>query len=102
RSREDGVRAFLASRGISLPAGSPDDGPDQLTVAGLAARKQQLFADELARSGVRVFPDAARLLEGLRDAGVPTALVTASRNSAAALDAAGITGLFTVRADGTD
>src|SRR5690606_15894432 len=64
--------------------------------------KQQLFADELARSGVRVFPDAARLLEGLRDAGVPTALVTASRNSAAVLDAAGITGLFTVRVDGTD
>ncbi len=102
RSREDGVREFLASRGISLPAGSPDDGPDQLTIAGLAARKQQLFADELTRSGVRVFPDAARLLEGLRDAGVPTALVTASRNSAAVLDAAGITGLFTVRVDGTD
>lgn len=102
RSREDGVRSFLVSRGIDLPEGNPDDGPSRLTVAGLASLKQNLFADELAESGVRVFADARRLLEGLHTAGVPTALVTASRNSTAVLDAAGITDLFTVRVDGTD
>ncbi|NEW43270.1 beta-phosphoglucomutase family hydrolase [Nocardia cyriacigeorgica] len=102
RSREDGVRAFLASRGVDLPEGRPDDAPDKLSVAGLAARKQNLFAEELARSGVRVFADASRLLRGLRTAGVPTALVTASRNSAAVLDAAGIADMFSVRVDGTD
>ncbi|MGF0319150.1 beta-phosphoglucomutase family hydrolase [Nocardia fluminea] len=102
RSREEGVRAFLAARGIEIPPGTPSDGPDQMTVSGLAARKQSLFAEALAHAGVRVFADAARLLTGLRAAGVPTALVTASRNSAAVLSAAGISGLFSFVVDGTD
>lgn len=102
RSREDGVRAFLAARGITVPEGTPDDDAGQLTVAGLARRKQELFAEELARVGVRVFRDAAELLARLRIARVPTALVTASRNSAAVLRTAGLEDLFTVRVDGTD
>lgn len=102
RSREDGIRALLSSRGLAAPEGGPDDGPDRPTVAGMAARKQQLFAAELARAGVRVFPDALRLLARLRAAGMPTALVTASRNSAEVLDAAGLSESFTVRVDGTD
>lgn len=102
RSREDGVRSFLTSRGIEMPVGGPDDDARQMSVIGLAARKQQLFASALAQVGVRVFPDAKGLLEELRWAQVPTALVTASRNSIAILDAAGIADLFTVRVDGTD
>ncbi|WP_378731074.1 beta-phosphoglucomutase family hydrolase [Nocardia brasiliensis] len=102
RSREDGVRAFLKARDLELPEGEPDDGPDQLTVAGLSARKQELFATELDRVGVHVFPDARELLERLRSARVPTALVTSSRNSVAVLDAAGVTGYFTARVDGND
>lgn len=102
RDRSDGVRTFLAARGITVDEGSPDDAPDRLTVAGISARKQQLFTAELAGSGVRVFPDAAALLRRLRAARVPTALVTASANSAAVLDAAGLTEAFTVRVDGND
>ncbi|MET8651584.1 HAD-IA family hydrolase [Nocardia aurea] len=102
RSHEEGVRGFLGSRGLHVAEGEPDDTSDSWTVAGLAAREQRLFATELARVGVSVFPDARRLLDGLRAAGVPTALVTASRDSAAVLDAAGITSLFTVRVDGND
>ncbi|MHB1088022.1 MAG: hypothetical protein ACYC19_04560, partial [Acidimicrobiales bacterium] len=33
--REDGVRNFLASRGITLPEGSDDDSPDTRSVRGL-------------------------------------------------------------------
>ncbi|MFF2082731.1 beta-phosphoglucomutase family hydrolase [Nocardia sp. NPDC058176] len=102
RSRDDGIRCFLAARAITVPDGSAQDGPDALTVAGMAARKQDLFAAELARSGVRVFPDAAALLHRLRATRVPTALVTASANCAAVLDAAGLAEAFTVRVDGTD
>ncbi|MFJ2666370.1 beta-phosphoglucomutase family hydrolase [Nocardia fluminea] len=102
RSRSDGVRTFLAARGITVEEGSVHDAPDRLTVAGIAARKQELFTAELARTGVRVFPDAARLLRRLRAAQVPTALVTASANSAAVLDAAGLAETFTVRVDGSD
>ncbi|MGS2811392.1 beta-phosphoglucomutase family hydrolase [Nocardia sp. MW-W600-9] len=102
RSRSDGIRMFLAERRIPLAEGSAADPPDCLTVAGLAARKQQLFAAELARSGVRVFPDAADLLHRLTGARVPTALVTASANSSAVLAAAGLADAFTVRVDGND
>lgn len=102
RSRSDGVRSFLRSRDMTVPEGSAQDPPSSLTVAGLAARKQDLFAAEIAASGVRVFPDAAALLGRLRAARVPTALVTASSNCAAVLDAAGLAESFTVRVDGND
>lgn len=102
RTREDGVRAFLATRGIRLPEGEPGDAPERLTVNGVAARKQGFFAQELARSGVKVFADTVGLLRRLRAEGVPTALVTSSRNSRAVLDAAGVGDLFTVRVDGGD
>ncbi|MDX1885744.1 beta-phosphoglucomutase family hydrolase [Mycolicibacterium sp. 120270] len=102
RTREDGIRAFLAARGIALPEGSPDDGPEQLTVHGLAQRKQQLFEEAIARTGVAAFPDAADLLDKLVDRGIPAALVTSSRNGRAVLDAIGLTDMFTTVVDGTD
>ncbi|MDT5135571.1 MAG: hypothetical protein QOE41_4882 [Mycobacterium sp.] len=102
RTREDGIRAFLSSRGIELPEGSADDRPDRLTVQGLAARKQQLFDDLLDRAGIMVFPDAAQLLADLHSRAIPTALVTASRNSGAVLEATGLSGMFTTFVDGTE
>jgi beta-phosphoglucomutase family hydrolase len=102
RTREDGIRAFLAARGVALPEGNPDDGPEQMTVHGLAERKQQLFADAIAHTGVAVFPDAADLLAKLFDRGIPAALVTASRNSQTVLEAVGLSGMFTTIVDGTD
>src|ERR1700710_1526536 len=41
KPREDGVRDFLASRGITLPEGTPHDPPNAATVAGLGNRKNQ-------------------------------------------------------------
>ncbi|NMR32490.1 beta-phosphoglucomutase family hydrolase [Crystallibacter degradans] len=100
RSREDGIRAFLASRGIRLPAGSAEDGPDAWTVAGLGARKNDLFLAALARDGVSAYPGTVALLERLRDGGIPVALVTASRNAQALLEAAGLEPAFDVIVDG--
>lgn len=102
RTREDGVRRFLSSRGLQVPEGTPGDGPETPTVYGLAARKQRLFADAIARGGVKTFGSTVNVLRRLRAAGVPTALVTSSRNSATVLDAAGVSDLFTVRVDGSD
>ena len=42
KPRDDGVRDFLASRGIRLPEGSPDDPPQAETVDGLGNRKNDL------------------------------------------------------------
>lgn len=102
RSREDGIRTFLAHRGIHVPEGKTGDAPGTLTVMGMAARKQQIFEQLLKASGVVVYPDALALLNLLFAARVPTALVTASRNCEAILAEAGIAGLFTTQVDGTD
>lgn len=102
RPREDGVRTFLAARDITIAEGDPDDGPDEFTVHGLAARKQGFFDTELRRRGARVFPDTLRLLHRLRSADIPIALVTSSRNSESVLESAGVLDMFAVRIDGID
>lgn len=101
-TREDGVRTFLRARGIDVPEGSVDDGPEKLTVHGLAARKQGYFDAALSQLDVEVFPDTLHLLRRLQADGVPAALVTSSRNSGPILDSAGLTDLFAVRVDGND
>lgn len=100
RSREDGVSAFLASRGVSLEPGDPQDPPDAWTIGGLAARKDQLFLAELRDRGVRAYPGTTALLARLRSAGIPVGLVTASRNARQVLAAAALSGSFDVIVDG--
>lgn len=100
RHRDDGVVAFLASRGAELPHGRPSDRPDEETVWGLANRKDEAFHRALARHGVRVFPSTVRLARLLRDRGRGVALVSASRNTRAILSSAGIDDLFPVVVDG--
>src|SRR5690554_3294849 len=63
RLRQDGVRSFLASRGIELPEGSPDDPPDAETVHGLGNRKNQRFLEVLRRDGVATYPGSVRYVE---------------------------------------
>jgi len=100
RSREDGVAAFLTARGLTLPEGSRQDPPGSWTVPGLAAQKNQFYLEMLAQRGTWALPDTADLLARLRAGGVPVALVTASRNADAVLEAAGLAGAFDVVVDG--
>ncbi|HXU98947.1 MAG TPA: beta-phosphoglucomutase family hydrolase [Caulobacteraceae bacterium] len=102
RPRGDGVRTFLAARGITLPEGHAGDPPDALTVQALGARKDAYFLDRLARFGVKVFPDARPLLANLRAAGLKTALVSSSRNAKAVLEAGGLSALMDVVVDGIE
>jgi alpha,alpha-trehalase len=53
KPRYDGVRSFLASRGIVLPEGTPADAPDRETVSGLGNRKNALVRDACVRRGRR-------------------------------------------------
>lgn len=100
RLRQDGVRGFLASRGITVPEGAPDDPPTADTVHGLGTRKNDLFGVVLARDGVEVYDSSVAFVREARDAGLRRAVVSASRNCAALLAAAGIDDLFEVRIDG--
>src|SRR5512146_1313904 len=70
RLRSDGIRAFLASRGIQLPEGSPADPGTAVTIHGLGNRKERAVLASLAREGVVVFPGSARYLRAVRDIGL--------------------------------
>ncbi|TYO95846.1 HAD superfamily hydrolase (TIGR01509 family)/beta-phosphoglucomutase family hydrolase [Geothermobacter ehrlichii] len=100
RLRYDGVRSFLASRGIELPDGSPDDSPERETVCGLGNRKDAMVGEILASERVDVFEGSIRLVRWLRQQGLATAVVSASKNCPAVLRAAGIEDLFDQRIDG--
>ncbi len=92
--RQDGVRSFLASRGIDLPEGSPDDPPTASTVHGLGTRKNDLVLALVERDGVEVYEGSVRFVEAVRDAGLRRAVVSASKNCQQVLAAAGIEALF--------
>lgn len=98
--RADGVRNFLAARGITLPEGNDNDPPDARTVAGVGNRKNELVLKVMHDQGVKVYDGAVTLVKYLRAHGVKVGVVSASENTVAALTAAGIVELFDARVDG--
>jgi beta-phosphoglucomutase family hydrolase len=100
RPRADGVRTFLASRGIELPEGSPDDPPERDTVNGLGNRKNVIVLERIREDGVKAFAGSVRFVKAARAAGLRTAVVSSSANCRDVLVAAGIEELFEVRIDG--
>jgi beta-phosphoglucomutase family hydrolase len=100
RPRLEGTRTFLRSRGIDLPEGSPDDSPGTLTLHGLSNQKNDLVLRLLREGGVEVYEGSVRYVQAARDAGLGTAVVSASANAAEVLEAAGISHLFDARIDG--
>jgi len=100
KPRYDGVRSFLASRGIELPEGSPEDPPAKETVCGLGNRKNKLVLEILRSEGAEAYPGSVRFAEAARDAGLRRAVVSSSANCQEVLRAAGIEELFEQRIDG--
>jgi beta-phosphoglucomutase family hydrolase len=100
KPRSDGVRSFLASRGIELPEGTADDPPDRETVRGLGNRKNELVLGLIHEQGVKPYAGSVRYLEAVRDAGLKSAVVSSSTNCHDVLVAAGIEDFFEARIDG--
>jgi beta-phosphoglucomutase family hydrolase len=100
KKREDGVRSFLASRGIELPDGDPDDGPDKDTIYGLGTRKNDAFQEALHKDGVKVFEGSRRYLEKVTAAGLATAVVSSSANTREVLEITGLEKFIQQRVDG--
>ncbi|WP_338673700.1 beta-phosphoglucomutase family hydrolase [Streptomyces sp. SCSIO 30461] len=98
--REDGVRTFLASRGIELAEGTPDDGPDKETVNGLGTRKNGMVLRRIHEQGVEAYEGSVAYVRAARDAGLHRAVVSSSANCRDVLIAAGIEDLFEERIDG--
>jgi beta-phosphoglucomutase family hydrolase len=93
RPRTDGVRTFLASRGITA---------DEATVEEIGTGKNEMFVAALASEGVTPYPGSVRYLEAAREAGLRIAVVTSSKNGEAVLEAADLTKYVEIRVDGLD
>src|SRR6266508_5689380 len=70
KPRYDGVRSFLASRGIELPEGEPSDPPDAETVTGLGNRKNELVLALIRRNGVEAYDGSVHYVHAVRQAGL--------------------------------
>ncbi len=101
KPRYDGVRACLASRGISLPEGQPDDAAGDRTVCALGNAKNDAFNQVLRDEGVAAFPGSLALLDHLEALGIPMAVVSSSRNATDVLKVAGLSHRFEIVVDGT-
>lgn len=100
KPRENGTHDFLASRGIQLPKGSPEDPPGMETEWGLSNRKNNKVHEVIQERGVYAYPGSIRFLDHLRREGVHTAVVSSSTNAELTLKAAGIADLFDANVDG--
>jgi beta-phosphoglucomutase family hydrolase len=100
RARADGVRTFLASRGITLPEGGADDPPTAETVNGIGNRKNETLLKRLKTDGVDAYPGSVTYLRAALDAGLHRAVVSASANASEVVAAAGLADLIEARVDG--
>jgi beta-phosphoglucomutase family hydrolase len=89
--RFDGARTFLASRGIDLSARE---------IEALAGRKDELLVELLHRRNVETYAGSVRYLHAAREAGLRTAVVSASKHCEEVLASAGLEELFDARVDG--
>ena len=100
KRRVDGVRSFLASRNVTLPDGSIDDAPGDVTVNGLGNAKNAAFQQVLRRDGIDPFPASVRFLDAVGRRGTKVGVVSSSRNATEVLEAAGLADRFAVVVDG--
>ena len=100
KPRYDGVRDFLASRGVELPEGDPGDAATTQSICGLGNRKNDTFNEIIRRDGVAPYPGSEALIDVLRERGAKLAVVSSSRNAVPVLRAAGLAEAFPVIVDG--
>lgn len=90
RLRTEGIRLFLAGRGLRLP---------DATVTEIARRKGELLEHGLHSRGVAALAGAHRYLQAIWLGGMRCAVVSASTTASPMLEAAGLAGLVDVRVD---
>jgi len=70
KSREDGTRSFLTSRGITLPEGGPDDMAGADTISALSNRKNDIVQRRIREDGVAVYDGSVRYVRAVRAHGL--------------------------------
>jgi trehalose 6-phosphate phosphatase len=100
KPRYEGAQSFLASRGISLEYGSPEDPPEKESICGLGNRKNQYFREYLKNNGVESYQSTIDFINNLKSTKKRVAVISSSRNAKAVLEAARVSNLFHVVVDG--
>jgi beta-phosphoglucomutase family hydrolase len=100
KKRDDGVAGLLASRGISVPLGTPGDPSTADTVWGIGNRKNDVFTRVLDEEGIEAYPGSLALVDRLAAAGIPMAVVSSSKNARWVLTAAHLLDRFPIVVDG--
>ena len=100
KPRYEGVRSFLASRGIELPQGTPHDPPGAETIDGLGNRKNEIVLKMIKEHGVDAYEGSVRYVKAAREAGLHRVVVSSSTNCRDVLEHAGIIELFEEIIDG--
>lgn len=100
KPRLEGIRSFLASRGIELPKGRPEDDLASQTLLGLGNRKNGMFLEIIRSDGVGIYEDSVEQIKRWRSRGLRTAIVSSSKNCREILESVGLLDLFEVRVDG--
>ncbi|MPZ51640.1 MAG: HAD-IA family hydrolase [Acidimicrobiia bacterium] len=100
KPRYDGVASVLEAHDVVLPRGDPGDEPGMDTVCAIGNMKNEAFLRVLERDRIRPYPGAIRMIDHLDELGIPSAIVSSSRNARKVLDVAGITNRFVAIVDG--
>jgi HAD superfamily hydrolase (TIGR01509 family) len=100
KPRLEGVRAFLASRGIRLPEGDPRNRAGSETVHGLANRKQEALNRLLRGHELHAFSGSRRYLRLARTLGIRIGVVSASAHGDTILARSGLRELVDESIDG--
>jgi trehalose 6-phosphate phosphatase len=100
KPRMDGLKSFLASRGIIVPDGDPDDPPDADTIHGLGRHKNSDFLKQLQEQGAKVYESTVDLIHSAKKHSMKTAVISSSKSCAMILDSVNLSDLFDVRVDG--
>jgi len=91
KPRADGVRSFLAARGIEY---------DEDLVRRIGDHKNDLVQELIRRDGVQAYEGSRQYLDAAVAAGLPRAVVSSSANTHEVLVAAGLDGYFQAEVDG--
>jgi beta-phosphoglucomutase family hydrolase len=100
KPRYDGVRSFVASRGIRLPEGEKDDPPGLGSIQAVGNLKNEIVRELIEKQGVAAYEGSKRYLEAVREAGLARAVVSSSANCRAVLRSGGIADYFETVVDG--
>jgi beta-phosphoglucomutase-like phosphatase (HAD superfamily) len=99
RTRLDGIRMFLESRGLRLPEETRAEPASAPTVQGIARRKGELLEGRLANRGIAALDGARRFLQAAGYAHLGRAVVSASTTALPMLEAAQLAQLVDIRID---